>query len=341
MKRDGTVITQTPFRLSFFGGGTDLPEYFNEYEGAVLSTTIDKYLYVTINSLKRFYENRIRLSYSKLELVDNLGDLQHGIVKTVLKNHPSFSDDSFIDMHTYADFPAASGMGSSSAFTVGFLNALYSINGIYKTPEEIAYEAINVEREKLKEIGGWQDQIASSQGGLNLIRFKKNSFFIEPISLSFEKIQALEDSFLLFFTGGTRSSAEIQKGTFGVADDNKTVQLHAIKQSVFEALAILRQSNTISEMVNEFGALLHKSWEIKRSLSACISNSKINAMYDAAIKAGALGGKLCGAGGGGFLLLVVPFKFKEKVISALNGYKYVNIKFDDMGARVIYSKIAL
>ena len=185
MQNEGIIISQAPFRLSYFGGGTDFPCYFNEHGGMVIAAAIDKYLYVTINSLKRFYEKRIRLSYSKLEFVDHPDELNHVIVKAILNDRQFFNDESFLDMHTYADFPASSGMGSSSVFTVGFLQAFYALYGKFKTAEELATEAIYIEREKIKEAGGWQDQITPAYGGLNCIRFSARGFTVEPILLPF------------------------------------------------------------------------------------------------------------------------------------------------------------
>jgi D-glycero-alpha-D-manno-heptose-7-phosphate kinase len=339
MSREGIVITQTPFRLSLFGGGTDFPAYFNAYGGAVLTTAIDKYLYVTVNSLKRFYEKRIRLSHFKLEIVDQLEQLDHPLVKTILQHHPFFGQDTFLDMHSYADFPAACGMGSSSAFAIGFLSALYALNGAYKTAEEIATEAIYIEREKLKDIGGWQDQIASAFGGFNLVSFKDNRFFVEPIALPPERMKTLESACLLFFTGGTRSSSLMQQHMLQLDDQTKLNHLHQIKNSVFDALHILRNEKDELGMLYQLGELMKEAWQAKRSLSNTISNPDIDEMYEVALQAGALGGKLCGAGGQGFLLLLVPVERQARVLAALKDRQYLSLKFDDFGSRIIYSHL--
>lgn len=340
-QHQGIVITQTPFRVSFFGGGTDFPGYFNQEGGSVIGTAIDKYVYVTLNSLDRFLERRIRLSYSSLEIVDRPEDLEHGIVRCVLTNHALLGENDFLDINTFADLPAATGVGSSSSFTVGMLNAFYLLNGIYKTPEAIAKEAIYTEREQLKDAGGWQDQIFAAFGGFNRITFSKNNFRVEPICISAAKKQALENACMMFFTGDTRSSAKVQETVMQTVADKEREKFAFLKQIQLltdEAFSVLNIAKSPEELVHEFGKLLHLTWVAKCNLSSSISNSKIDSMYDIAIKAGAIGGKLCGAGGGGFLLLIVPENKQASVAEALSKYKQLNIKFEDHGSRVIYSK---
>lgn len=333
----GIVITQTPFRISFFGGGTDFPAYFKHHSALVIGTTIDKYIYVTLNSLERFFEKRIRLSYSKLENVSDPNEIEHPIVKYILSEHPLMTENSFFDIHTYADLPAASGVGTSSAFTVGMLNALYLLHGIYKTSEYIAKEAIEIEREKLGESGGWQDQIFAAYGGFNCIRFSEKGFAVEPICISSSKRRALEQSCLIFFTGLTRSSAAIQQKTPTVKHEQS--DLKKIQAVSYTALQVLTQTNSITEMLQEFGKLMHIAWMAKRNLSAHVSNDEIDAMYEKAMQAGALGGKLCGAGGGGFLLFIVPPEKQQAVREALKQHKVLSVNFEDQGSKVIYSKI--
>ena len=340
MSQQGVVITQSPFRLSFFGGGTDLPEYFNEHDGIVLATSINKYLYVTINSLKRFYGKKFRLSYSKLEHVDCIEDLQHGIVRETLQNHRFFPKDSYIDMHTYADFPSSCGMGSSSVFTIGFLNALYALNGIYRTPECISYEAIDIERNKLKDFGGWQDQVTSSYGGFNIVKFKNKSFTVEKITISPAKLELLERSCLLFFTGGERSSTVIQQSVMSNFNQQKVDTLNNLKAITLKAIDVIHNDNlTNYQMVEAFGKLLHESWKLKCGLSNKISNNQIDIMYDKALNAGAYGGKLCGAGGQGFLLVVSALEVQEQIITSLSEYQVVRFAFEDAGSKIIYSKL--
>lgn len=337
IKHQGIVITQTPFRISFFGGGTDFPDYFNQEGGSVIGTAIDKYVYVTLNSLDRFLERKIRLSYSKLELVDNPNELEHGIARCILSSYSSADDRDFLDVNTFADLPASSGVGSSSSFAVGMLNAIYLLNGIYKTPETIAKEAIHIEREQLKEAGGWQDQIFAAFGGFSRISFSNNSFRVEPICISSAKKHALENSCMVFFTGDTRSSAKIQQAVM-TPSVNKNTFLKKIQQFSQEAFQVLNSSVNSETLVHDFGKLLDLAWKAKTNLSANISNEKIDQMYEAAMQAGALGGKLCGAGGGGFLLFIVPENKKASVSTALSEYKQLQIKFEDHGSRVIYSK---
>lgn len=338
-EQQGMIMTQTPFRISFFGGGTDFPDYFNENGGKIIGTAIDKYVYVTMNSLDRFYDKKIRLSYSKLECVDSHEELKHGIVKCILQNHPYWDDQTFLDIHTYADLPAASGVGSSSSFAVGMLNALYLLNGVYKTPDRIAKEAIFIERDELQEAGGWQDQIFAAFGGFNQIRFSHDNFSVEPICLSLEKKTALEQSCLVFFTGETRSSADIQQQVMNNLQTDQKNYLKSIQKLAEEAFSLLNSASTPKELVSEFGKLLDYSWRAKRSLSSRISNSIIDDMYESGMRAGALGGKLCGAGGGGFLLLIVPEEKRQAVTQTLGQFKRLNIAFEESGSRVIYSKV--
>lgn len=337
--QQGMIMIQTPFRISFFGGGTDFPEYFNEHGGTVIGTAVDKYIYVTMNSLDRFSDKRIRLSYSKLECVDSHEELKHEIAKCILRNHLYWDDHTFLDIHTYADLPISSGVGSSSSFSVGMLNALYLLNGVYKTPDKIAKEAIFIEREQLQDVGGWQDQIFAAYGGFNQIRFANNDFIVEPICLSLEKKKALENACMIFFTGDTRLSAEVQKKVMGSAHPDKKHYLKEIQKIADEALLVLNNARTSQELIHEFGELLDKTWQAKRALSPHVSNDKVDSIYQIAMRAGALGGKLCGAGGGGFLLFIVPEEKRAQVANALAAYKKLSIAFEDSGSRVIYSKV--
>ncbi len=338
-KPQGIVITRTPFRISFFGGGSDLPHFFNQHRGAVIGAAIDKYVYVTLNSLDRFFEKRIRLSYSKLENVSEPEELEHSIVRSILQSHPCIDKDSFLDIHTFADLPASSGVGSSSSFTVGMLNALYALHGAYRTPEFLAKEAIQIEREKLQQAGGWQDQVFAAFGGFNKIVFANNNFTVEPICLSMEKKQAIEAACMMFFIGGLRSSAEVQQRAFGTPAKEQNKRLETLCQQVEEAFHILASTSyRTDEMIHHLGKLLHQAWEIKRSLSSHISNSHIDVLYNKALEAGALGGKLCGAGGGGFLLMIAPPEKRANIAHALADYKLLDIRFQEEGSKVIYSK---
>ncbi len=334
----GIIITQTPFRVSFFGGGTDFSDYFNKYGGAVIGCSINKYLYVTLNSLTRFLNKRIRLSYSKHEQANYADEIQHKQVKAILQRHPFFDDRNFLDIHTFADLPASSGMGSSSSFTVGMLNDLYLINNIYKTPESLAKEAIHIEREILKEKGGWQDQIFAAYGGFNRIDFYDNSFRVTPVLLSQEKQKALESSCMLFFTNMLRQSNDIQKNVVDSDESNRVKCLNQIREYVERAFFVLKHSSSSEQLVREFGQLLAQTWEAKRNLSNSVSNEQVDRMYQLGMDAGAYGGKLCGAGNGGFVLFVVPEEKRATVADALKEYKRINISFESHGSRPIYTK---
>ena len=337
-RNKGIVITQTPFRISFFGGGTDFPQFFNEHGGAVIGVSINKYIYVTINLLERLLQQKIRLSYSKLENVDLTSELQHDIAREILDYHTFFKDGDFIDIHTFADLPASSGVGSSSSFTVGMLNNIYALNSVYKSRKELAKEAIYLEREKLEDAGGWQDQIFAAYGGLNHIEFFNNSFSVSKITLTDDKLQALEDSCLLFFTGYLRSSGKIQNKLIDSFNSQKKNHLYKIKSKVDEVLSILKRSTSSVEMVRDFGLLLNETWEEKKKLLRQISNEQIDLIYQLGINAGAYGGKLCGAGAGGFMVFIVPVQKKLSVINALHNYKLIDVKFENLGTQVIFKR---
>lgn len=346
MQKLSTLITQTPFRISFLGGGTDFPEFFNESPGYVLGATIKKYLYVTINSLERLLEKKIRFSYSKLEMVDRPEELSHDLAREALKKHASIFNGGFLDFHSFADLPYNSGVGSSSAFIVGFLNALYLLHGLYKSPKEIAKEAIEIERYVVKSRGGWQDQIHAACGGFNIISFANNDFTVTPICVSQEKIKCLEDNSLLFFTGLIRESKDVQEKVFDHPKAQSQFDLSARRQYlvqlsdlVHEGADILINSTNDNEgMLKDFGNLLDRSWRLKKQLSDSISNSMIEEIYDVAMKSGAHGGKLLGAGGGGFLLFVVPSDKRENVIQALSAFKHIQVQFEPSGSRVIFAR---
>lgn len=341
MGKIGTIITRTPFRVSFFGGGTDLPDYFNRNAGAVLGTTINKYTYVVLNNLERLQEKKIKLSYSKLEIVENPEELQHELVRQVLINSKEMLNGSFIDIHSFADLPHSSGVGSSSCFIVGFLNAIYQMHGIYKSPHEIAREAIFIEREQLKHDGGWQDQVHASYGGFNRIDFVNSEYHVSPVAITNARQKALESSCMFYFTGIKRSSAEVIKSAFvesagKPSQDQQDSYLKEMYNMVDEGIQILMNSGNEQELISEFGSLLHKAWNCKRALSNSISTSAIDEMYATAMKAGAYGGKLLGAGGGGCMLFVVPENKKESVSAAMRGLNRINIGFERQGSRTIF-----
>ena len=333
---EGIIITKTPLRISFMGGGTDLPEYFNKYGGIVIGAAINKYMYVTINSLERIFEKKIRLSYSKLEQVDNVSQLKHELARSILTNHPFTQKNIFLDMHSYADLPSSSGIGSSSSFAVGMLNALYLLHGVYKSSFDLAAEAIKIEREILRHKGGWQDQILAAYGGFNKIIFAHGSFEVEPICISQEKLKALQDSCLLFFTGQTRFSSDVQTKLSHNSPHRNYSNLHKIASHATEAVNILTNATSPTHLIQGLGELMAESWKIKKSLADAISNHEIDTMYQKAMRAGALGGKVCGAGGGGFLLIITLPKNRQKIISTLKKYKCVQFLFDFRGSLPIY-----
>jgi len=323
------IITKTPFRMSFFGGVTDMESFFRENGGAVLSTTFDKYCYVNVRHLPRFFDYSTELSYSKTERVKNIDDIQHPAIRNAMK---------MLDMHeirlTYeADLPARSGLGTSSSFAVGMLNAFYALKGKYADKKKLADEAIYLERYLCQEVGGWQDQIAASFGGLNRIDMDKDGYHVSPLVISRERKLELNNSLMLFFTGFSHMSAVVQekvKENF----QNKVRRLQRMKDMVNEAQKILINQGNIGE----FGRLLHESWQLKRSLSRGISTNDIDSMYETARKAGAKGGKLLGSGGGGFLLFFVEKDKQPFVKKALEKLLYVPFSFETDGTRIIYYK---
>ena len=321
------IITQTPFRMSFFGGGTDFPGFYKEHGGAVISTTFDKYCYVNVRHLPRFFDYSTELSYARTERVTDVEDIEHPAIREAMK---------YLDMHeirlTYeADLPARSGLGTSSSFAVGMLNAFYALKGKYADKRRLADEAIYLERTLCKESGGVQDQIAASFGGLNRINFSAEGYEVNPIIISRERKRQLNRNLMLFFTGFSRLSADIQEAT-RQARSSKTQQLLEMLDLVDEAERVL----TSGADLNEFGRLLDYTWKLKRGISDRISSNSIDSFYAKGIAAGALGGKLLGAGGGGFLLFYVEEEKREAVHKAMEELLYVPFQFESSGTRVLH-----
>lgn len=322
------IITKTPFRMSFFGGGTDMESYFREHGGAVISTTFDKYCYVNVRHLPRFFDYTTELSYSTIERVTKVEDIKHPAVRNAMK---------MLDMHELrlsyeADLPARSGLGTSSSFAVGMLNAFYSLKGKYADKRTLAEEAIYLERVLCREAGGWQDQIAAAYGGLNRINFNAEGFEVYPIIISPERKKQLNDNLLMFFTGFTRFSSEMQIANNVTAKD-KTVQLKQMYALVGEAEKVLTDKHTD---LDDFGRLLDYTWKLKRQTGAKISTSNIDELYAKGIATGALGGKLLGAGGGGFLLFYVQPERQAAVKEAMKDLLHVPFQFEEGGSRVIH-----
>ncbi len=332
-----SVITATPFRISFFGGGTDFPGYFNRRGGLVVASALPQYSYVAVNSLERLLDKRFRVSYSLLELVDTVAEIKHDIVRTILTDYHQLIGDSFVDIHSYADLPSGTGVGSSSAFTVGMLNALNALNGIYLPPKDLARRAIRIERERLAEAGGWQDQIIASFGGFNIVRFRDNDFEVEPLIVSADRRVALEQSCWLYFTAVTRSSAAVQRESFSSANiRDKEKVLDATLDLAIEAVRIFRTSEDAATVVKLWGNLLDQAWALKRSMSDLVSMPAIDKLYDRAKQAGAYGGKIIGAGGGGFLLIVAPPDRQEAIDEAVGHLHRLQFRFGPSGSHVVY-----
>ncbi|MCI7440666.1 MAG: hypothetical protein UIT85_04785 [Treponema sp.] len=322
------IITRTPFRMSFFGGGTDLSGFFNEHGGAVISTTFDKYCYVTVRHLPAFFDYKTHLTYSKTEYVNSYEEIQHPAIREAMKH---------MGMHnirlTYeSDLPARTGLGTSSSFAVGMIEAFYALNGKYADKRKLADDAIYLERELCKEAGGIQDQIAASFGGLNRIDFSKDGYTVRPIVISRARKEKLNNNLMLFFTGFSRFSSDIQKGTEKSMKD-KTKELLEMYSLVDKAEKVLTDESCD---LDEFGRLLDYTWKLKRGISSGISTGSIDEQYEKAMKAGALGGKLLGAGGGGFLLFYVPQEKQAAVKKALENQMYVPFKFENEGTRIIH-----
>lgn len=305
-----------------------MPSYFNEYGGAVLSTTFDKYCYVNVRHLPRFFNYTTEVCYSRIEQVRDVDNIEHPAVRNAMR---------MLDMHelriTYeADLPARTGLGTSSSFAVGLLNAFYCLKGKYVDKRKLADDAIYLERTLCAEAGGWQDQIAASFGGLNKIVFADGGYDVYPVIVSPERKQRLNDSLLLYFTGFTRFSADVQKDVQSSGRDNRA-RLSRMRELVDESEHILIDKTAD---LDDFGRLLGEEWKLKRGTSEKVSTSDLDVIYEKAIKAGALGGKLLGAGGGGFMLFYVPEEAKTGVMRALEGLMHVPFGFENGGTRVVY-----
>ncbi|MDI6686761.1 MAG: kinase [Desulfobacterales bacterium] len=323
------IISRTPFRISFFGGGTDYPAWYLKHGGAVLATTIDKYCYITCRYLPPFFEHRIRVVYSKVENCQTVDDISHPSVREVLRY---LNIDRGVEIHHDGDLPARSGMGSSSSFTVGLLHALYALKGQMPSKHQLAQESIHIEQEILKETVGSQDQVSAAHGGFNIIEFSPNNeISIRPMTLTQERIEELNSYLMLFYTGIIRTASNVAESYVNDIE-NKRRQLRIMNDLLTESIAVLNKGKNITA----FGELLHEAWQAKRSLSAEVSNSNVDEMYNQAISAGAIGGKLTGAGGGGFMLLFVPPEKQMEVREKLNNLIYVPFKFESSGSQIVF-----
>ena len=322
------IISRTPFRVSFFGGGTDYPQWFKEHKGAVLATTIDKYCYITCRYLPPFFDHKSRIIYSKIEHVKTLNEIDHPAVREVLR---FLKIKEGVEIHHDGDLPARTGLGSSSAFTVGLLNALYALKGIMTTKERLAQEAIFVEQERCRENVGCQDQTLAAFGGLNYIEFGGSRHLcVTKVTISPETFKSLEDHLMMFFTGFSRKASDIAFHQIQNIPKKKS-ELNEMYKMTTEAVEILN-----GKKILDFGKLLHESWKLKRSLSDKITNPHIDELYKTARGAGAIGGKLLGAGGGGFVLLFAPPERQTKIRQALKNALEIPFKLESLGTQIIF-----
>lgn len=326
------IISRTPHRISFFGGGTDYPSFYLNHGGKVLGGAIDKYCYLNVRNFPPFFLHKHRIVYSNIENVNDFSEIKHPSVRETLK-YLHFGEG--ISVHHDGDIPARSGMGSSSAFTVGLIKSVYALNGQIISKEELTKEAIHIEQNLIGENVGSQDQTFAAYGGLNMIEFLQNGeIVVNPIIMKIERFEKFESSFLLFFSGISRIASEVAKDQIQNTSKNES-NLHTMKSLVDEAYAILTQPK---RDLNEFGELLNHTWKLKKTLSNKITNPEIDEMYEMAMKSGALGGKLLGAGGGGFMVFYVEEKNKSKVIEGLKNHLHIPFKFDFEGSDIIVYK---
>jgi D-glycero-alpha-D-manno-heptose-7-phosphate kinase len=323
------IISRTPYRISFFGGGTDYPAWYLKHGGSVLATTIDKYCYISCRYLPPFFEHKHRIVYSFIENCQGIDDIKHPACREVLRY---LNMDRGIEVHHDGDLPARSGMGSSSAFTVGLLNALYALKGTMRTKHQLLTESIHIEQQMIKETVGSQDQALAAYGGLNHIHFQQNGeISVRPVITSQERVRELNSSLMLFYTGIKRTAASVADSYVNDLESRKR-QLRIMKDLVDEGISVLNGNSCLSG----FGELMHEAWVAKRSLSSAVSSLEVDRLYASAREAGATGGKITGAGGGGFLLLFVPPERQQQVRDCLNKLIHVPFSFDSTGSQIVY-----
>ena len=324
------IISKTPYRISFFGGGTDLPQWYNKNKGAVISVSIKHYSFLVLKNLPEIFEYKYKIRYFLREERKSVNQIKHPVVREVIK---MLKIEQGIDLTHHGDLPAMSGIGSSSAFTVGLLQAMYALNGKIIKKKQLAKEAIYMEQKVLKEYVGSQDQVATTYGGLNKIEFNKDSIFkCKPIKLSLKKKKIIENWVCLFYTGVNRNSQKIEKNKIENIK-NKKKHYQEIYSSVEKAEKLLLSND--KDFMLKFGKLMNHQWQLKKELAKNVSNKEIDKTYNRAIKLGAVGGKLCGSGGGGFLMLIIPPKKQKKIISLL-GLLSIKFNIDNSGSQIIY-----
>ncbi|MBI5741900.1 MAG: kinase [Nitrospirae bacterium] len=322
------IISRTPFRISFFGGGTDFPSWYRENGGAVLSTTIDKYCYISCRLLPQFFEYKHRFVYSKAEQVDEIDEITHPAIRETLR---FMGVKEGLELHHDGDLPARTGLASSSAFTVGLTHVLYAMKGKMVHKMQLALDAIHIEQKMIEENVGSQDQVAVSFGGINKISFSgENKIEVNPVTITREKVQQFQNHLLLFFTGFSRSASKIEKDKIENVDKNRDV-LREMYKMVNESIGILSDGDIL-----DFGRLLHENWMLKKSLSDKVTTNYIDYVYDIAMKNGAVSGKILGAGGGGFILFFVKPEDRDRLKDALKFLLHVPFCFDFMGSQIIY-----
>ena len=323
------IVTRTPFRISFFGGGTDYPTWFREHGGAVLATSIDKYCYITCRYLPPFFEHKHRIVYSKIETVKSFADIKHPSVRAVLGLEDLSKS---FEIHHDGDLPARSGLGTSSSFTVGLVHALSALRGQYISKEQLASRAIDIEQNIIKETVGSQDQISATFGGLNRIEFRRDGTFqVDPVIVPEARLKELQDHLMLFYTRVQRTASDVAQAQIANIK-NRHKELTYMQAMVDQGINILQDNNT---PIADFGKLLDESWRYKRSLSDRISTPQIDEFYAAAQKEGAIGGKILGAGGGGFLLIFAPPARHAAIRTALHDLVQAPFKFERAGSRVV------
>ncbi|NQT93010.1 MAG: kinase [Lentisphaerae bacterium] len=323
------IISRTPYRISFFGGGTDYPVWYEKHGGAVLAAAINRYCYIFCRHLPPFFKHRHSIIYSKIELVEKVDEIVHPAVREALR---LMSITEGLDIHHDGDLPKQTGLGTSSSFAVGLLNALHALKGEMTTPEQLAQEATRVERDLCGDNVGSQDQVTAAHGGFNHVRFLPGGIVtVHPMIVPAERMELFQQHLVLLFTGFSRVASEIAAEQIQNTPKRET-ELHTIHDMVQEGVDILRDGSDL----RQFGKLMHEGWKLKRTLSSRISNSEIDAIYDKALAAGALGGKLCGAGGGGFLLLFVEPDKRETVCQAMEDRLHVPFSFDWLGSRIVF-----
>ncbi|MBK8185456.1 MAG: kinase [Candidatus Competibacteraceae bacterium] len=323
------IISRTPFRISFFGGGTDYPAWYRNHGGSVLVSTIDKYCYLACRYYPPFFDHRFRIAYIKSENCRTIDEISHPAVRGVLRY---LNWDRGLEIHHVGDLPARGGMGSSSSFTVGLLHALYGLRGKMLSKQQLTLESVYIEQEVLQETVGSQDQTAAAHGGLNHVIFSPNGeITVRPLTLSVDRLRQLEAHLMLFYTGIKRTASDVAQSYVQNIDEKKQ-HLAALTEMVSEGMAILYGDQDITQ----FGQLLDRAWQVKRAFSAKISNSQVDEMYKQAIAAGALGGKILGAGGGGFMVLFVPPSLQNQVRERLSQFIHVPFKFEFSGSQIVF-----